>query len=127
MLALSIDADSLGIAPGYSEGLTAEVLFTDVTRAILTSDGADLSLLEMVQFPKTIAGEEKLGDKLPSWAPDFYRPHSSFSKPSREDGGERLYAPTGDHRVPRIFPTNDDLVLGIEGILTDEVETIGEP
>lgn len=128
LLALSEDADSLGIVPDYSEGLTAHQLFTDVARAILTSNCRDLSLLEIAQFPKTIAGDEKLGDKLPSWVPDFYRPHESFSRPAREiDSGEWLYAPTGDLRNSWIFPTNDDLVFGVEGIRVDEIEVIGEP
>jgi hypothetical protein len=44
LLNLSNDAKGLGISPDYSESLTTDLLYTQVSRAILESNGGDLSL-----------------------------------------------------------------------------------
>lgn len=127
LLSLSRDAGDLGIVPDYSESLTVDVLYTNVARAILTSSGGDLSLLELVQFPKKIMKHDDLAAKLPSWVPDLFRPQESFSMPSRESGRGGLYAPTGALRDARVHASGNGLVISVEGILVDKIEVVGKP
>ncbi len=125
LLGLAADRRRLAISPVYRPKVTTDEVYTRVTRAIIKSAPDEIRILELVQFPKTIRGEPDATSRLPTWVPDFRHARASFSAAPTEASPGWLYAPTGDARQARIIDTNNERILGLEGIIVDEVESTG--
>lgn len=133
LLGLAVDAKDLGIIPDYSECADAARVYSTATRAILqkpsphVEDEYLLDILSLVRFPKR--GADALVNALPSWAPDFVHIRPSFC--DRLLSSVRpppFFCPAGPGRRPRILvTTGDDRILGLEGILVDEIVAVGAP
>ncbi|KAG7286288.1 hypothetical protein NEMBOFW57_008596 [Staphylotrichum longicolle] len=120
LLNLSRDARHMGIEPDYSDSLTTDQLYTQVSRTILESSPEGIQLFELVQYPKNIENDEAASLRLPSWVPDFSRPRGSIA------GQGEPYAPTWKAVSAQFLPTDDDRVLGLRAIIVDHVELTGE-
>lgn len=137
LLGLAVDARELGIKPNYSDSLgsidaAVAAAYANATRAIIQKtsphvpDEYLLDILSLAQHPKNVTTE--LEKALPSWAPDFWHIKPPFC--------DRLITPVrpppffcaaGPSRKPHILVTTDDRVLGLEGVVVDEIIAVGEP
>ncbi|KAM7197138.1 hypothetical protein V8F33_005797, partial [Rhypophila sp. PSN 637] len=139
LLGLASDMNELGISPDY--GLSVDVVYTQAARAMMVSGQGSISLLETVNFPKTVIMPDGHSDngvpqRIASWVPDFWHHGESISLPWAEKGGiARLYTPikplpSDPQGTPlhtsRLLPTTDNKVFGVQGIIVDEIVCTGE-
>ncbi|KAK4205885.1 hypothetical protein QBC37DRAFT_301906, partial [Rhypophila decipiens] len=139
LLGLASDINELGISPDYD--LPVDVVYTQAARAMMESGQGSISLLEMVNIPKTVIMPDGHSDngvleRMPSWVPDFWHHGESISLYWAEKIGiARLYTPIkplpSDPRGtplyrPRLLPTTDTKVFGLQGIAVDEIVCTGQ-
>src|SRR5205814_822549 len=117
--------DELKIVPEYGADARVERVYTRVARAIIR--GGQLELLNLCCAESRPSGMSK---DLPSWVPDWRCPlppswcnikQPELYKPYFSAGG-----PVGTLTGLADGFDADDVVLGLEGYLVDEIESVGK-
>ncbi|KAF4334658.1 heterokaryon incompatibility 6 OR allele [Fusarium beomiforme] len=120
LLGLAVDAEKLGIEPGY-EGSTERILTK--TARILIEKGGRVDLLCYSQFPKL----PELSS-LPTWVPDWRSKLSSSFYTINERIGKPLFAASCQDSAFQVVehPKNDPNILGLKGHIVDVIEVVAE-
>lgn len=126
LLSLANDSSELGIVADYSEAVTADLVFAKATRAIIKHQ-KNLDVLALSQFPKYIPDHKELTARLPSWVPDWFQHRRSFYWTAGSNLESPIFWASGLNSSVRMIETGDEKVLGLEGIIVDEIEEIGRP